>query len=75
MQINLPDDVVNNAIRLAEAGAGKDSADVFRKAIALMDSERQAIQEGIHAWQAGDVQDWNEFIADFRTENEITPEA
>jgi len=36
-----------------------------------MDQERQAIQEGIDAWRAGDTQDFDEFDEEFRAKNGI----
>jgi hypothetical protein len=35
------------------------------------DQERQAIQEGIDAWRAGDTQDFDQFDAEFRARDRI----
>ena len=49
-------------------------ADVIRRALDSLDwqdRERQAIQEGINAWHAGDTQSFDDFDADFRAKNGI----
>ena len=78
MQIELPPDIVERVQRRAAAGNGSTEAEVIRKALDSLDwqdQERQAIQEGIDAWRAGDVQDFNEFDAEFRAKNGIQADA
>ncbi len=74
MQIDLPNDIVERVQRRAAAAKGASEAEVIRQALDSLDwqdQERQAIQEGIDAWRAGDAQDFNEFDAEFRTDNGI----
>lgn len=61
MQIELPGDIVERVQRRAAAGQGATEADVIRQALDSLDwhdQERQAIQEGIDAWRASDVQNF-----------------
>jgi Arc/MetJ-type ribon-helix-helix transcriptional regulator len=74
MQIDLPQDVVERVQKRAAAGNGATEAEVIRRALDSLDwqdQERQAIQEGIDAWRAGDAQDLDAFDAEFRARNGI----
>ena len=74
MHIDLPQDIVERVQKRAAAGNGATEAEVIRKALDSLDwqdQERQAIQEGIDAWRAGDTQDLDQFDAEFRTRNGI----
>ena len=78
MQIDLPQDIVERVQKRAAAGNGATEAEIIRKALDSLDwqdQERQAIQEGIDAWHAGDIQDLDEFDAEFRTKNRIRDDA
>ncbi len=78
MQIDLPQDIVERVQRRAAAGHGATEAEVIRRALDSLDwqdQERQAIQEGIDAWRAGDVRDFDEFDAEFRAKNGIQVDA
>jgi len=44
-------------------------------ALDWMDQERQAVQEGIDAWQAGVVEDFDDFDRRFSKEHGISPDA
>lgn len=44
-------------------------------ALDWMDQERQAVQEGIDAWQAGDVEEFDDFDRRFSQEHGISPDA
>jgi predicted transcriptional regulator len=73
VHIELPQDLVERVQKRAAAANGAE-ADVIRQALDSLDwqdRERQAIQEGIDAWRAGDTQDFDEFDATFRAENGI----
>jgi hypothetical protein len=64
MQIDLPQDLVGRVQKRAASGDGATEADVIRRALDSLDwhdQERQAIQEGIDAWRAGDTQELDEF--------------
>jgi hypothetical protein len=64
MQIELPQDIVERIHRRFAVGAGATEVDIIRQALDSlddMDQERQAIQEGIDAWRAGDTQDFADF--------------
>jgi predicted transcriptional regulator len=74
MHIELPRDLVERVQKRAAAANGASEAEVIRQALDSLDwqdQERQAIQEGIDAWQAGDTQDFDEFDAEFRAQNGI----
>lgn len=74
MQINLPQDLVDRIHKYAVTGSGATEAEVIRRALDSLDwqqQERQAVQEGIDAWRAGDVQDFDQFDAEFRARNGI----
>jgi Arc/MetJ-type ribon-helix-helix transcriptional regulator len=78
MQIELPQDIVDRVRRRTASGYGASEADVIRKALDSLDwqdQERQAIQEGIDAWRAGDTQEFDDFDVEFRTKNGIQPGA
>ena len=69
MQIDLPQDLVERVQKRAAAANGASEAEVIRQALDSLDwqdQERQAIQEGIDAWRAGDAQNFEEFDANFR---------
>jgi predicted transcriptional regulator len=73
MHLELPADLVDRVQRTA-AGHGATEADVIRQALDSLDwqvQERQAIQVGIDAWRAGDVQDFAGFDREFRARNGI----
>ena len=74
MQIELPQDFFERVKKRAAAGNGATEAEIIRKALDSLDwqdQERQAIQEGIAAWRAGDTQDFEAFDAEFRAKNGI----
>jgi predicted transcriptional regulator len=74
MQIDLPQDIVERVQRRAAGANGASEADVIRRALDSLDwhdQERQAVQEGIDAWRAGDTQQFDEFDAEFRQKNGI----
>ncbi len=74
MHIDLPPDVIERVQKRAAAGNGATEAEVIRRALDSLDwqdQERQAIQEGIDAWRAGDTQDLDAFDTDFRVRNGI----
>jgi predicted transcriptional regulator len=74
MQIDLPQDIVERVQRRAANNNGATEADVIRQALDSLDwqdQERQAIQEGIDAWRAGDTQELDQFDAEFRTRNGV----
>jgi predicted transcriptional regulator len=78
MQIELPQDIAERVQRRAAAGCGTTEADVIRQALDSLDwrdQERQAIQEGIDAWRAGDTQELDDFDAEFRAKNGIQTNA
>ena len=78
MHVELPQDLVERVQKRAAAGYGETVADVIRRALDSLDwhdQERQAIQEGIDAWRAGDTQELDDFDAEFRTKNGIQPRA
>ncbi|MDZ4658203.1 MAG: hypothetical protein SH868_11555 [Bythopirellula sp.] len=77
MHLELPAELIDRVQRTA-AGHGASEADVIRQALDSLDwqdQERQAIQAGIDAWRAGDVQDFAEFDAEFRAKNGISTDA
>jgi predicted transcriptional regulator len=74
VQIELPADIIERVKKRAASSEGSTEADVIRKALDSLDwqdQEREAIQEGIDAWRAGDVQEADEFDAEFRLKNGI----
>ena len=74
MQIELPQDIIERVQKRAAASKGASEAEVIRQALDSLDwqdQERRAIQEGISAWRAGDVQDFEAFDAEFRSKNGI----
>jgi predicted transcriptional regulator len=74
MHIELPQDLVERVQKRAAAANGASEAEVIRQALDSLDwqdRERQAIQEGIDAWRAGDTQDFDEFDTEFRAQNGI----
>jgi len=78
MQVELPQDIIERVQKRAAAGYGATEADVIRQALDSLDwqdQERQAIQEGIDAWRAGDTQELDDFDAEFRTKNGIQTRA
>lgn len=66
MQIDLPDSVIAEADRLAAAGVGRDAADVIIRAVGKLTADRDAIQEGISAYAAGDYRSLESFGAEIR---------
>lgn len=78
MQIDLPQDLIDRVQLRAAALAGVSEADVIRKALDSLDwldQERSAIQEGIDAWRASDVQDFEQFDREFRSRNGLAADA
>ena len=78
MQINLPQDLFERVLQRTIAVPGVTEADIIRKALDSLDrsdQERQAIQEGIDAWRAGDVQELDVFDREFRAKNGISADA
>ena len=78
MHLDLPQDIIDRVQQRAAAGNGATEADVIRQALDSLDNrddERKAIQEGIDAWRAGDLQDFAEFEREFRTHNDIPADA
>ncbi len=72
MPIELPEELVARVQRRMDASGSVCEADVIRQALDSLDwyeRERAAIQEGIDAWRAGDVQDLDAFDAEFRKRN------
>jgi predicted transcriptional regulator len=78
MHIELPQDIIQRVQQRTATTHGATEADVIRKALDSldwMDQERQAIQEGIDAWRAGDVRDFDDFDRQFRAEHGIPADA
>jgi Arc/MetJ-type ribon-helix-helix transcriptional regulator len=76
MQIDLPQDILQRVQVRVGTGAGSTEAEVIRKALDSLDwqdQERQAIQQGIDAWRAGNTRNFDEFDAEFRAQNGIQP--
>lgn len=74
MSIEFPQDIIDRVQQRAAASKGVSEADVIRQALDTLDwqdHERLAVQEGIDAWRAGDMQDLDAFDAEFRVANEI----
>ncbi len=75
MQIDLPQDLIDRVQQRTATGYGANEVEVIRKALDSLDrldQERAAIQEGIDAWHAGNVQDWDAFDRQFRSSNGIS---
>ena len=67
MQINLPQDLHDRIFAWTAAMPGCTEADVIRKALDALDwseQERQAIQEGIDAWRAAELQSFDKLDRD-----------
>lgn len=78
MQIDLPQDIIDRVQQRITAVDGITEVDVIRQALDSLDwldQQRQAIQEGIDAWQGGDVQDFDDFDRQFRANNDISTDA
>lgn len=76
MQIDLPQEVVERAQRLALSG--EDAAAVLARGVELVEWRQQevaAIREGIEAYKAGDFEPLEDFDRRFRAERSIGPEA
>jgi hypothetical protein len=74
MHIDLPQDLIERLQKRAAAANGASEAEVIRRALDSLDwrdRERQAIQEGIDAWRAGDTQDFDDFDTEFRAKNGV----
>jgi predicted transcriptional regulator len=74
MHIELPQDLFERVQKRAAANVGATEVDVIRRALDSLDwqdQERQAIQQGINAWRAGDTQPFEDFDSDFRAKNGI----
>jgi Arc/MetJ-type ribon-helix-helix transcriptional regulator len=74
MQVDLPQDILQRVQLRIGTGAGSTEAEVIRKALDSLDwqdQERQAIQQGIDAWHAGDTRDFDEFDAKFCAQHGI----
>jgi Arc/MetJ-type ribon-helix-helix transcriptional regulator len=78
MQVELPQDIIERVQKLTASGYGANDAEVIRMALDSLDwrdQERIAVQRGIDAWRAGDVQEFNEFDRGFRAHNGISADA
>jgi predicted transcriptional regulator len=76
MQINIPDDLRARIARHTDEGMTE--VDVIRKALDSLDwseSERAAIQVGIHAMNEGRMTSFDDFDRGFRAQHDIPPEA
>ena len=74
MKIQLPQDIIDRVQQRTSAGEGLSEADVIRQALDLLDKadqERQAILDGIDAWQSGDKKAFERFDREFRAKNNI----
>ncbi len=74
MQIDLPYELILRVQQSAALRNCVSDAEVIRKALDSldwMDQERRAVQDGIDAWQKGDVQSLTHFDGDFRIRNRI----
>jgi len=77
MQIDLPQDLVAR-VQERTAAQGTTDAEVIRKSLDSLDwldQERIAIQEGLDAWQSGDVENFDDFDRKFRAKNGISADA
>lgn len=71
MQIDLPQDLVARVKQRMTNSHAASEADVIRKALDVLDwhdEELRAVQEGIDAWRAGNVQSFDAFDRAFRTQ-------
>jgi hypothetical protein len=78
MRIDLPPDVAQRVKIRAAIDKLESEVEVIRKALDSLDwqdKERNAIQQGIDAWQAGDTKDFHQFDAEFRAQNGIPSDA
>jgi plasmid stabilization system protein ParE/Arc/MetJ-type ribon-helix-helix transcriptional regulator len=74
MTYQLPPDLDQRVQSQIALGIYNSPAEVLNDALNALDErniERRAIQEGIDAWRAGDVQDFDQFDAEFRATNGI----
>lgn len=74
MPYQLPPEIDQRIQAQIALGIYQTPAEVLTDALDALDQrneERQAIQEGIDAWRAGDTQDLDQFDAEFRTRNGI----
>jgi hypothetical protein len=74
MRIDLPPDVAQRVKIRAAIDKLESEVEVIRKALDSLDwqdQERNAIQQGIDAWQAGDTKEFHQFDAEFRAQNGI----
>lgn len=75
MQIDLPNETIEQAKSLAEEG--EDASAVIAKALEKLAWERQevaAVMEGVADYQAGRHRPYEEFAAEFMAERGITRE-
>lgn len=75
MQIELPAEAVERALRLARDG--EDAAAVFVNALDRLEHERRevtAVLDGVDAYERGDHEAWQDFSKRFREENGIAAE-
>jgi Arc/MetJ-type ribon-helix-helix transcriptional regulator len=75
MTYQLPPDLDQRVQSQIALGIYHTPAEVLNDALDALDQrniERRAIQEGINAWRAGDVQDLDQFDAEFRASNGIS---
>ncbi len=74
MNIDLPAELIERVHQKAKLNRRMSDADVIRRALDSLDwfeQELVAIEEGISAWRAGEVQDFTEFDREFRHQNGI----
>jgi predicted transcriptional regulator len=74
MHLELPLELIERVQQRTAAVAGTTEADVIRQALDSLDwhdQERSAIESGIDAWRAGNVQEFAEFDREFRAKNGI----
>jgi Arc/MetJ-type ribon-helix-helix transcriptional regulator len=74
MTYQLPPDLDQRVQSQIALGIYHTPAEVLNDAHDALDQrniERRAIQEGIDAWRAGDVQEFDQFDAEFRAANGI----
>jgi Arc/MetJ-type ribon-helix-helix transcriptional regulator len=74
MTYQLPPDLDQRVQSQIALGIYHTPAEVLNDALDALDQrniERRAIQEGIDAWRAGDVQEFDQFDAEFRAANGI----
>ncbi|QDT00710.1 hypothetical protein [Adhaeretor mobilis] len=78
MNIELPEDLITRLQERAATNQNANPAEIIRKALDSLDwaeQERAAIQAGVDAWKAGEVQDFNELDREFREKNNIPADA